>query len=57
MRALLLRLRFPLVIYAYHGDARALRRLRVVDALLDVMDLPWVWRMKWAHRARIKGGQ
>lgn len=54
MRALLYRLRAPLIVPACNGDAWAARRLRVLDALLDVLDMPDVWRMERAHRARMR---
>ena len=51
MRALLYRLRAPLIVPACRGDRAASRRLYALDRLLDVLDLPAVWRMDRQHRA------
>lgn len=46
----LYRLRSPLVFPAANGDVWATRRLRVLDAMLDVIELPTLWRMARRHR-------
>lgn len=54
MRRLLYRLRAPLIVPSLRGGVWSAWRLRVLDALLDVLDMPDVWRMERAHRARMR---
>lgn len=54
VRSLLYRLRAPLIVPKIRGDRAARLKLRFLDALLDVLDLPAVWRQERYFRVRRK---